>query len=204
MQRSLKFIGVFAGVGIGAMLWFWLAFGNYRVVCGEIVQSLFLAGSAWFAGLAVLWGGAALVLMAGRGPLLLRGAILSFALGSLFHTFHLGVFNWWIGVNLAVSALLAIAITQSPMIYYLYHLLPSSQPYRRAGVGWLAILGAGLLGVAGTQLLFLTIPCQVTSEYVDLGTRILQCSAIWYLIWGVLPSLVTAWIMAGETQSELS
>ena len=204
MQRGLKFIGVFAGVGLSAMLWFWLVFSNYRVVCGEIVQPLFLAGSAWFAGLAVLWGLVALVLMAGRGPLLLRGAILSFALGSFFHTFHLGIFNWWAGVNLTFSALLAIATTQSLTIYYLYHLLPSPRQYRRAGIGWLAIIGAGVLGVAGAQLLFLTIPCQVVSEYVDWGTRILRCSAIWYLIWGMLPSLVTAWIMAGETQSERS
>lgn len=200
MQRSLKLAGVFVGVVLGAMLWFWLVFSHNRVVCGDIVQPLFLAGSTWFVGLAVLWGVVGLLLAAGTGPLLWRGAILSLALGSFFHTFHLGIFNWWMGINLSISALMVIAVTQPLVIYHVYRARLPSRQYRRAAERWAAIAGAGLLGVMGTHLLLLNIPCQIMNPYLDLWTQILAGSVSWYVIWGVIPSLITAMIMVGEAQ----
>ena len=199
MQRYLKLAGIFAGVVISAMLWFWLPFGNYRVICDGVVQSLFLAGSTWFGGLAVLWGVIVLLVAAGVGPRWLRAAGLALVCGSFYHTFHQGALSLWPGVDVSISALAAIGLTQPLLIHYMRPLPETAGRRRRALSAWLILTAGGAIGVLGTQLLLLTVPCELTIEHVDFLTRAVQWSALWYLIWGILPALITAIICAQKT-----
>ena len=201
MQRYLKLAGIFAGVVISAMLWFWLPFGNYRVICNEAVQSLFIAGSSWFAGLAVLWGVIALLVAAGVGPRWLHSAGLSLAFGSFYHTFHQGALSLWAGVDLAVSALAAITLTQLLTIYYLRPLTSMAGQPRRGLRIWVVLALAGAIGTLGTQWLLLTIPCDYVTEPVDFFTRATNWSVLWYAIWGILPTLITTIICTRQTPS---
>ena len=201
MQRYLKLAGIFAGVVISAMLWFWLPFGNYRVICDGVVQSLFLAGSTWFAALAVLWGVIAVLVAAGIGPRALRGAGLALVLGSFYHTFHQGALSLWDGVDLPVSALGAIALTQPLILLYLRPLTEMAGKRSRALRVWLVLTAGGIIGVLGTQLLLLSVPCQPASVPVDFLTRIVQWSIVWYSIWGILPMLITAGVCSQQVSS---
>jgi hypothetical protein len=196
MQRYLKLAGIFAGVVISAMLWFWLPYGNYRVICDGVVQSLFVAGAARFAGLAALWGVIATFSAAGVGARGLRAFAMSLALGSFYHTFHQGALSLWPGVDISVSALGAIIVTQMLMIHYLRPLTSTAGRWRHALRIWLPLALGGIIGTLGTQLLLLTVPCDVMSAPVDSLTRAIHWSVIWYAIWGVLPTLITAAICA--------
>lgn len=200
MQRYLKLAGIFAGVVISAMLWFWLPFGNFRVICDGAVQSLFVAGSTWFAGLAVLWGMVVLLVTAGAGPVLLRGSALAVVFGSFYHSFHQGALSLWPGIDLSVSTLAAILLSQILILAYLRPLLGLAGRRGRAVSVWLTLSAGGILGAGGTQLLLLTVPCELTISYADFWSYAISWSVFWYVIWGVLPTLITAFICAQRTR----
>jgi len=201
MQRILRALAVFAGVGIGSMLWFWLLYGGRRVVCGEVIQSLFVGGSTQLMTLAFLWAIIASLLWAFRHASPNTFIAWSFLLGSLFESFHQFSLNWLAGVNLSVSALLAIAIMQTLTLMYFYRQRLTDQGLLHALAGWGKLSVAGIAGILLTDLWLSTIPCQLEMLYFGFMARIVLNSVSWYLLCGVLPALITAVIYAGERQA---
>jgi hypothetical protein len=198
MRSIWQALAVLAATAAGAMLWFWMAFGTQRAVCGEAVTSMFVAGAPWFAGLALFWGAALAVLSVSHLPLLPSYLILSFVLGSIFHTIHQGTLHLWDGVNLSLSALAAVLCTQYVVLAYLYHCRLEPQQFRMALQSAAKLAGAGLAGVILTDLLMGTIPCRPVPEYRAQWEYFARLSPVWFSIWGVMPSLVSAWLYAGE------
>jgi hypothetical protein len=200
MQRVLTLIGAFVGAVVISMLWFWLLFGGWRVVCGDTVQPLFMAGSTQFAVIAGLWGLIVVGLIVSPAGHPLYFVLWAVALGSLYETLHHSSWRWMAGVDLALTALLAILFMQGLTLAYLYHTgLKPGQSYR-AFIRWATLAVPGLLGVTLTDLWITTIPCVPGVNYSSPLAGIAFSSTIWYVIFGLLPALVTAIIYAGETQ----
>lgn len=200
MARALKLLGIFLSVAIASLLWAWLLFGGRRVVCGDLVRPMFVAGSMQFMVLAGIWGAWAVSLVLSKQAGLLHHLLWAFGLGSLFHVLHCFFSNWLVGINFALTALIAILITQSVILPYLYSLSLMPRDFQRAVLGWGALGAAGLLGVLATELWLATIPCQLTPEYMSLVERVLSNSLTWYIVCGLFPSLITALLYVGETQ----
>lgn len=198
MRSIWQALAVLAATAAGAMLWFWLAFGTQRAVCGETITPMFVAGAPWFAGLALFWGTALAFLQASRLPLLPSYLILSFVLGSIFHTIHQGTLHLWDGVNLSLSALAAVLCTQYVVLSYLYHRRLEPQQYNLALQSAAELAGAGLAGAIITDLLLSAVPCQPVPEYRAQWEYFARLSPVWFSLWGVIPSLVSAWLYAGE------
>ncbi|MGQ9516013.1 MAG: hypothetical protein ACUVWB_10055 [Anaerolineae bacterium] len=188
----------FVSTAAGAMLGLWLTFGTQRAVCGETVTSMFVAGAPWFAGLALFWA----IMLAGlrlfQLPLLPFYLILSFVLGSIFHSIHQGVLHLWDGVNLSLSALAAILISQYVVLSFLYRRRLEPQQFGLALQSAAVLTGAGLAGVVITDLLLGAVPCQPIPAYRAQWEYFARLSPVWFSIWGIIPSLVSAWLYAGE------
>ncbi len=198
MRSIWHALATMGSVAAGAMLWFWLAFGTQRAVCGETVTSMFVAGAAWFAGLALFWGLVLALLQVLRPSLLPFHLALSFILGSIFHAIHQGTLHLWDGVNLSISALTAVLFTQYVVLSYLYRRRLEPQQFGLALQSAAVLAGTGLAGAIITDLLLSAIPCQPVPEYRTQWAYFARLSPVWFSIWGVLPSLVSAWLYAGE------
>ncbi len=198
MRNPWQAVTSLIGISAGALLWFWLAFGTQRAVCGDTVTSMFVAGAPWFAGLALFWASALAALQALRLRLLPAHLILSVVSGSIFHSVHQGTLHLWDGVDLSLSALAAILITQYQVLSYLYRRRLEPQQFRLALESAALLTGAGLAGVIVTDLLLSFIPCQPVPEFRAQWQYFARLSPVWFAIWGILPSFVTAWLYAGE------
>lgn len=198
MRSIWQALATMGAVAAGAMVWCWLAFGTQRAVCGEAVTSMFVAGSAWFAGLALFWGLMLALRQVLHLSLLPSYLIFSFILGSIFHVVHQGTLHLWDGVNLSISALTAVLFTQYVVLSYLYRRRLEPQQFGLALQSAAVLAGAGLAGAVITDLLLSTIPCQPVPEYRAQWEYFARLSPVWFSIWGVIPALVSAWLYAGE------
>lgn len=198
MRKIWRALAIFAGIGLASMLWFWLAYGGRHLVCAGQIQSLFIAGSTLWIVLAVVWAAlsAFLIIWPARGTP--RYALTAFLLGSVFHTFHQAVLPLWPGVNLALSALAAILTSQFVLLSYLYASRPASQQLSLAARAWATLSLAGLAGVLITSACAATIPCEMVPQFESFWQRLSRPSVLWFILWGVLPTFITAVLYAGE------
>ncbi|MGC8826815.1 MAG: hypothetical protein ACP5TV_07425, partial [Anaerolineae bacterium] len=144
------------------------------------------------------WGTVLAILQVSRLSLLPSYLVLSFVLGSIFHTIHQGTLHLWDGVNLSLSALAAVLCTQYVVLSYLYHRRLEPQQYNLALQSAAELAGTGLAGVIITDLLLSAVPCQPVPEYRAQWEYFARLSPVWFSLWGVIPSLVSAWLYAGE------
>lgn len=198
MRSIWHALATLVSVAAGAMLWFWLAFGTQRALCGETVTSMFVAGAPWFAGLALFWATVLAGLRLFQPPLFPSHLILAFTLGSIFHSIHQGILHLWDGVNLSLSALAAVLISQYVVLSFLYRRRLKPQQFGLALQSAAMLAGAGLAGVVITDLLLSAVPCQPIPEYRAQWEYFARLSPVWFGIWGIIPSLVSAWLYAGE------
>lgn len=198
MRSIWQALATMGAVAAGAMVWCWLAFGTQRAVCGETVTSMFVAGAAWFAGLALCWGLVLALRQMLHLSLLPSYLALSFILGSIFHVIHQGTLHLWDGVNLSISALTAVLFMQYAVLSYLYRRRLEPQQFSLALQSAAVLAGAGLAGAVITDLLLSAVPCQPVPEYRTQWVYFARLSPVWFSIWGVIPALVSAWLYAGE------
>jgi len=200
MQQTLRFAGIAVLGIIASMLWFWLLFGGPRFLCAGSGQSLFIIGAGQFAALALLWGLGLAALLTFRARLTLLLPFWAFLAGSLFFTIHRAIHTWRAGVDLSLSALAAIAISQSLALGYLRALRLDHRQFGRALMGCGIVGGAGLLGVLVTTLWRATIPCSASAPAQSAIVQFITGPIGWYLLCGVFPAGLTALLYASETQ----
>ena len=200
MQRIWRFLAAFFGAAVLAMLWFWLVFGLQDMACGGVQRSAFLEGRLQFGALAALWGALAALLAGPRRRSTLALLVWAFGLGSLFHTAYQAFSLLWTGVSQFLAALLAIGVAQTLTVLRLHRMRLSARDFGGALKGWGAAVGVNLLGVLLTFLWLQTLPCRpAISDLAGLPHFLLSPTG-WYLLWGVLPSLATALVYAGDMQ----